>query len=53
MNHKLVLKWKDQDGKDHSREYEANQASEVEKARRWLVERGAIDIDVAVRLPKP
>lgn len=49
----LVLSWKDKDGNEHSREYKPSQASEVEKARHWLINQGADDIDVAIRVDKP
>ena len=42
----LKLSWKDKDGNEHSRTYQDQR--EAYKAKKWLVDNGALDIDIAV-----
>lgn len=44
----LVLRWKDKDGEEHRKEYDSSQSADIEKAKRWLLDNGATDVDVAV-----
>lgn len=49
MQHlKFVVRWTDQDGKHHSKEYGDDPAAR--KAKAWLLERGAISVDIAVSM---
>lgn len=48
----LVLRWKDKDGKEHRKEYDARQSADVAKAKRWLLDNGAKDVDVAVKIER-
>lgn len=48
MQHlKYVVRWTDQDGKNHSKEYDDDPAAR--KAKAWLIDRGAPSVDIAVR----
>lgn len=47
---KLILKWKDKQGKNHEKEYDHKT---IRKAQKWLIDNGATEVDIAVRLPKP
>lgn len=49
---KLILRWKDEQGNEQSKEYQANQSTEAEKARRWLANNGAVDIDLSFKRSK-
>lgn len=49
MQHlKFVVRWTDQDGKNHSKEYGDDPAAR--KAKAWLLERGAVSVDIAVSM---
>lgn len=43
---KFVVRW-EQDGKTHRKEYDDEKTAK--KAKAWLIERGAQNIDIAVR----
>ena len=49
----LTLRWKDKDGKYHKKDYK--EYNDAAKARKWLVDNGADDVDIAVKYtpPKP
>lgn len=46
MNGKIILKWKDKQGKYHEKEYDAGT---VKKAKQWLIDNGATEVDVCFR----
>ena len=45
-NIKLVVRWNDKEGKSHRREYDDE--PKARKARDWLMENGASDVDIAI-----
>lgn len=49
MQHlKFVVRWTDQDGKNHNKEY--GDEPTARKAQAWLLERGATSVDIAVSM---
>jgi len=49
MQHlKFVVRWTDQDNKNHSKEYGDGPAAR--KAKAWLIDRGALSVDIAVSI---
>ena len=49
MQHlKFVVRWTDNESKNHSKEYP--NVPEARKAKAWLLERGAVSVDIAVSL---
>lgn len=49
MQHlKFVVRWSDSDGKNHSKTYPSE--PEARKAKAWLLERGAVSVDIAVSM---
>jgi len=46
----LVVRWRDNNGKLHEKEYD--QYKQAIKARNYLVKNGATDVDMAVRIKK-
>lgn len=49
MQHlKFVVRWTDQEGKNYSKEYPNDPAAR--KAKAWLIERGAVSVDIAVSI---
>lgn len=45
-NLKFVVRWTDQDGKNHRREYSTEK--DARKAKDWLTEKGAPSVDIAI-----
>lgn len=51
MQHlKFVVRWTDRDGKNHSKEYGDDPSAR--KAKQWLLDNGALSVDVAVSMGK-
>lgn len=49
MQHlKFVVRWTDTDGKNHSKDY--GDEPSARKAKAWLLERGAVSVDIAVSM---
>jgi hypothetical protein len=46
----LVLRWLDNDGKQHTKEYPAHESRQARKAMKWLVDNGAKEVDLAIRV---
>jgi hypothetical protein len=47
---KLILKWTDKENKHHEKEYDIRDQRAVNKARVWLIDNGALDVDIAIRV---
>ena len=47
MKHTYMILWQDADGSDHSKQYD-DEATAI-KAKRWLIEQGAVNIDLSIR----
>ena len=47
-HHKFVVRWTDAAGKNHSKEYESEPAAK--KAKQWLLDQGAVSVDIAVSI---
>lgn len=45
---KLIVRWTDKDGDNHRKEY--TDEKQARKAKAWLEEHGATNVDVAVRI---
>lgn len=48
MNCTFTVRWSDEKNKPHSKTYETETAAK--KAKKWLLERGVRDVDVAVKI---
>ena len=46
----LVLRWLDNDGKRQTKEYPAHESRQAHKASKWLVDNGAKEVDLAIRV---
>lgn len=46
----LVLRWLDNNGKQHTKEYPAHESRQAHKAMKWLVDNGAKEVDLAIRV---
>lgn len=44
----FILRWEDSRGTHHSKQYTAE--ADARKARKWLLENGAVSVDIAVRI---
>lgn len=48
MNCTFTVRWSDENNKPHSKTYETEAAAK--KAKKWLLEHGVRDVDIAVRV---
>ena len=49
MQHlKFIVRWSDQEGKNHRKEYDDEPAAR--KAKQWLLDNGAASADIAVQM---
>lgn len=46
----LILRWLDNDGKQQQKEYPAHESRQAHKAMKWLVDNGAKEVDLAIRV---
>lgn len=49
MNNKFIVRWRDTKG-EHFKPYADEKTAR--KAKKWLEEKGATNVDITVRLPK-
>ena len=47
-NYKFNVRWTDSDNKEHSKVYDDEPTAR--KAKKWLIEQGALSVDIAVRI---
>lgn len=43
---KLIVRWTDNEGKEHSKEYDDE--ATAAKAKKWLIENGITAVDIAI-----
>lgn len=48
----LVLKWTDSKGNHQAKEYPAHESRQAHKAMKWLIDNGAKEVDLAIRIKK-
>ena len=46
----LILRWLDNEGKQQSKEYPAHESRQAHKAMKWLIDNGAKEVDLAIRV---
>lgn len=48
INGSFVVRWEDKNGKQHRREYTTE--TDARKAKQWLLDNGALSVDIAIRI---
>lgn len=48
----LILRWLDKENKRHEKQYDIKDQRAANKARLWLVDNGALEVDIAIVIVK-